>query len=115
MLKRANRLISNFEFNVVRKYGDHSNTGSMYLSYVRPTNYKGPAKVGFLIPNTYDKRAVQRNRSKRLLREVVANHLTNFKDDFWIVISPRQSLKERTYEELNTEFVSILQKVPFTR
>lgn len=115
MLKKANRLISNFEFNVVRKYGEHANTGSMYLTYVKPTNYKGPVKVGFLIPNSYDKRAVQRNRSKRLLREVVANHLAKLKDDFWIVISPRQSLKERTYEELNTEFASILQKVSFTR
>lgn len=79
--------------------------------YLKPKNYIGPAKVGFVISNSFDKSAVRRNRLKRLFREAIRNNFAKITQGYWVVIHPRYSAKNKTYEEISSELAQILQKI----
>jgi ribonuclease P protein component len=111
MLKKENRLISNFEFNVARKYGDHIEGDLSHVYFVTPKNYEGPTKVGIVVSNKLHKNAVFRNRIKRLYREAVRNNFDKInKGNLWIAIHPKFNSKDKTYEEINADYNKILQK-----
>lgn len=111
MLKKENRLISNFEFNVARKYGNHIEGELSHVYFAVPKNYEGPTKVGIVISNKLHKNAVVRNRLKRLYRESVRNNFDKIdKGNLWIAIHPKFNSLEKTYEEINADFNKILQK-----
>lgn len=111
MLKKENRLSSNFEFNVARKYGNHVEGDLTHVYFVTPTNYTGPTKVGIVISNKFHKNAVVRNRTKRLFREVIQKNFDKIdKGNLWIAVHPKFSVLNKTYEEINADFNKILQK-----
>ncbi len=57
MLKRENRLSSDFEFNITRKYGKYFNGKYFHIYFLRPKNYNGPTKVGIVVSNKFSKKA----------------------------------------------------------
>ena len=114
MLKKPNRLSSNFEFNVVKKYGYHIEGVYSHIYWLKPKNYTGEPKIGIVISNKFDKRAVVRNRVKRVFREIVQKNLENISKDHWIVIYPKFSSLNKSYEEISSDFSKILQKISFT-
>jgi ribonuclease P protein component len=111
MLKRQNRLSSNFQFNVTRKYGTHTEGGFFHLYLVKPTNYEGAQKFGIVVSNKFSKKAVVRNKVKRHYREILFKELNKFIGSFWIVIHPKFSCLDKSYEELFTDFDKTIQKV----
>ncbi|HOD01245.1 MAG TPA: ribonuclease P protein component [bacterium] len=115
MLKRENRLSSDFEFNITRKYGKYFNGKYFHIYFLRPKNYNGPTKVGIVVSNKFSKKAVERNRVKRIFREIVGNNLEKIgKDNIWVVIHPKISCQNKSYEEISAEFNKILQEAPFS-
>ena len=115
MLKRENRLSSDFEFNITRKYGKYFNGKYFHIYFLRPKNYNGPTKVGIVVSNKFSKKAVERNRIKRIFREIVGNNLEKIgKDNIWVVIHPKISCQNKSYEEISSEFNKILQEAPFS-
>jgi ribonuclease P protein component len=115
MLKRENRLSSDFEFNITRKYGKYFNGKYFHIYFLRPKNYNGPTKVGIVVSNKFSKKAVERNRVKRIFREIVGNNLEKIgKDNIWVVIHPKISCQNKGYEEISAEFNKILQEAPFS-
>lgn len=115
MLQRENRLTSNFEYKVAKKYGKVYSSSLFHIYYVKPTNYTGPTKVGIVVSNRFDKTAVVRNRVKRLFREAIRLNFAKIKDDLWIVIYPKAGCKKEKYEKISAEFNNVLQKIPVTR
>jgi ribonuclease P protein component len=115
MLKRENRLSSDFEFNITRKYGKYFNGKYFHIYFLRPKNYNGPTKVGIVVSNKFSKKAVERNRVKRIFREIVGNNLEKIgKDNIWVVIHPKISCQNKSYEEISAEFNKILQEASFS-
>jgi ribonuclease P protein component len=115
MLKRENRLSSDFEFNITRKYGKYFNGKYFHIYFLRPKNYNGPTKVGIVVSNKFSKKAVERNRIKRIFREIVGNNLEKIgKDNIWVVIHPKISCQNKSYEEISAEFNKILQEASFS-
>ena len=115
MLKRENRLSSDFEFNITRKYGKYFNGKYFHIYFLRPKNYNGPTKVGIVVSNKFSKKAVERNRVKRIFREIVGNNLEKIgKDNIWVVIHPKISCQNKGYEEISAEFNKILQEASFS-
>jgi len=115
MLKKVNRLSSNFEFNVARKYGKKYEGELFHVYFLTPKNYTGPVKVGVVVSNKFHKNAVVRNRIKRLYREAIRNNFDKIdKENLWIVIHPKIASLEKTYEEINADFDKVLQKVSFS-
>ncbi len=115
MLKKQNRLNTNFEFSVVRRHGSKITSKLFNFYYLDAKNYEGPTRFGIVVPNTFSKIAPERNRVKRLYREVLRLSLDRFKDGYWVVIYPNQSSKEAKYEEISAEFNKILSEIPITR
>ena len=112
MLKRVHRLTSNFEFNVTRKHGKYYEGNFFHIYFLKPRNYKGPTKVGIVVSTKTTKKATKRNRVKRVFREVVRKNFEKIdKGDLWIVIHPKVASLNKKYEEINTDFNKILQKV----
>ena len=57
--------------------------------------------------------AVERNRAKRLVREVFRHHKPAGAID--VVVVPRRELLDAPYEKLEAEFVSLLSRHPSTQ
>jgi len=115
MLKKPNRLTSKFEFNITRKYGKKFSGNHFHLFYLFPKNYEGPTKVGIVISNKFHKHAVKRNRVKRLFREIIRKQINTFSDNMWVVVHPKFQTINKTYGEINTDFIKTLQKVSFPK
>ncbi len=115
MLPKEHRLSTKFQFNIVRKYGASIKTPYFYINYLKPKNYIGPTKVGFIVSNKLSKSATKRNKVKRQLREIIRKNMAKIANDLWISISPKATIFERKYEELSTEFDKALQKISVTR
>lgn len=115
MLKKENRLSSNFEFNVARKYGKYVEGDLFHIYFLKPKNYEGSTKIGIVVSNKFSKKAVERNRAKRLYREVIKNNFQKLpKENLWIVIHPKFNSLGKTYEEINFDFNKVLQKTSFS-
>ena len=115
MLKKPNRLISNFEFNVVKKYGKKYRYDSFFATIVKPTNYTGPVKIGFVIANHLEKSAAKRNKIKRVFREVVRNHIQELPVDNWISLVANSNTINKSYEEVNADFAKFLQEISISK
>ena len=115
MLKKENRLSSNFEFNVTRKYGKYYKGKYFHIYFLIPKNYEGPTKVGIVVSNKFSKKAVERNKVKRLFREVVKDNFEKINKGYlWVVIHPKVSCLNKSYEEISTDFDKILQEASFS-
>lgn len=115
MLKKQHRLSSNFEFNVVKKYGSHLEGEFVHVYFLKPTNYTGETKMGIVVSNKYDKRSTKRNYVKRLFRESFRRNMEILGKDLWIVIYPKFNCTGVNYEKINSDLIKTLQKIPVTR
>ena len=114
MLKKLNRLKTNFEYNITRKYGKKYDSASFSIFVLKPRNYAGPTKFGIVVSNKVHKNAVKRNRIKRVYREVIRLNKNKFpNENLWIVIHPKTNSIDKVYEEIDTEFNKTLQKISF--
>ncbi len=103
MLKRENRLSK-----IARSVGEHKYFSPFFQ--VRISNNKeNKARFGFIVSKKIDKRAVVRNRTKRVLRSAVETFVNKLSGkDIIIVAKKALSAKER--EEVAKELGSILNK-----
>jgi ribonuclease P protein component len=134
MLKKQNRLQTNYEFGRVRRFGGKYRCELFDLYYLKQfskaqtnpinapnsTNSANPAnssssRFGIVISNKFSKSAVVRNRVKRVFREVLRLNLDKIGGGFWIVFYPRLLSINKGYEEINAEFNKVLPKLPFAR
>jgi len=82
-LPKQARLLNKTDYNAVfNKSVKVSN--SLFLILIRKTNQQ-PARLGLVISKKVDKRAVQRNRIKRLIRESFRNKSFEVACDFVIL------------------------------
>lgn len=114
MLKRKNRLTSTYEFNKTRNLGKKYESRSFYIFYyeVAPDL---DTRVGIVVSNKFHKAAVKRNRIKRLFSEVIRNNFDKINKGYWLVIHPKVNTLEKSYEEINADFVNSIQTLPFSK
>ena len=111
MLKQPNRLSSDFEFKITKKYGQKVYSEFLFVYFLSPTNYKGEPKFGIVISNKFDKRAVVRNRVKRLISEALVTRINLFPNDTWTVIYPNKKVLDVSYEKICSDVDQVLQKI----
>jgi ribonuclease P protein component len=114
VLKKENRLSTDFEFNVTRKHGTKINGDLCSIFFIKPKNYQGPVKVGIVVPKKISKIAVKRNKLKRVFSECVRKEIDNLPQDTWVVIHPKPSSLGEKYEKISTDVNKVLSKVPIS-
>ena len=79
MLPKELRLKKRVAFNATYKTGCsfHKNGITVFCGRIKKDNYSLPTKIGFVVSKKIHKRAVKRNRIKRLMRECVRLYIKN--------------------------------------
>lgn len=105
MLKRKFRLPKDVEF----KSKIQSDTPLFFVRVSK--NNLDYSRFGFVVSKKVDKRAVVRNRNKRLLRSAVEKNLDKFPKGFDILFSAKEEIGKKGFEEIKKEVEEILEEL----
>lgn len=100
MLKRENRLIKNSEFQQVYNHG-RSFVGSYVVLYVKK-NQMEHTRFGFTVSKKIGN-AVERNRIKRIMREICRVNLERFATGYDLIFVARKKIKGISYRLVENE------------
>lgn len=96
MLPKENRLKKRDEFNLVFKEG--RSVGNKFLE-IKKKSVKGK-KIAFVAPVKVFKKATERNRVKRKLRESFRPFLSRIDSDIGLIFIARKSIRSKSVEEI---------------
>lgn len=107
MLPFRNRLKKQKDFESIFKNGRGFSEGSLYLK-VNKNDLKS-SRFGFVVSKKFSKKAVDRNRIKRILREIVKEKIDQTKKglDVAIIVNPGA---EANYQELKKTIYKLFKK-----
>lgn len=108
---RSVRLLRHSDFERVYKQGRRHFATHLTVFYLRRAEGSGP-RIGFTVGKVLGG-AVERNRMKRRLREVVRLHRLNLRVPVDVVINPKKSVLKVEFAELEREIgraVEVIQK-----
>lgn len=106
-MKRQDRLRHNVDFQRVRRNGKFHASPLMVLAFLR--NELDCSRFGFVVSKRLGK-AVQRNRIKRRMREVIRLHMPQIKPGFDLVFIARQPLNQASYAEIEQLLEKLLKE-----
>lgn len=110
MIKSTQSLKTNFEFYITRKYGTYYNLRYFHLYILKPLKYKGISKIGIVLSKKYDKKAVARNRVKRLFKIAFKDFLNNTQD-LYVVVHPKAICKDKTSQQIKDEVEKAIKNI----
>jgi|SRR3990167_9703743 len=115
MLPKKSRVTARHDFNKVRKYGRVVATPFFSVAYL-PKKVEGSQnRFGFITSKKLSKRAVIRNRAKRMVREAVRLWLKErFSEDgefMDVVFIIRRGILDKGYEEISRLVNQVLPKI----
>jgi len=108
MLPKENRLKKEKEFEAVFKGGRTLKGKSVFLKYL--INGTDKTRIGFVVSKKISKLAVERNKVKRRMREIIRLKKKDIKEGLSIVIISLPSIKGMTYQEMKEDLESLLSK-----
>ena len=108
MLPKENRLKKEKEFEAVFKGGRTLKGKSVFLKYL--INVTDKTRIGFVVSKKISKLAVERNKVKRRMREIIRLKKKDIKEGLSIVIISLPSIKGMTYQEMKEDLESLLSK-----
>ena len=104
MLKRKFRLSSKSGFQAIFENGENYS-----VKHVAIYILKGPKKFGFIASKKVGN-SVQRNRARRLMREVVRLHMSEIRNDIQIIFIARVRIRGVSYMEVEKSMISMLKR-----
>lgn len=93
MLPFQNRLTKKKDIEAVFKYGNFFSFGDISLKVSE--NKLKETKIGIVVGLKFSKKAVERNRVKRQIREIIRAKLNRIRSGFDIILIPKKSEKGR--------------------
>ena len=97
----ASRLTRQNEFDRVRSTGETAVGRYCVVQAAPPVD--GQRRVAIVISRYYSRRAVDRNRARRLFREGYRELFDHLRSDAWVVMRPRQAMKGRKSQHVAAE------------
>lgn len=108
MLKKENRIRSKKEFAEIKIEGRVLYSPLFgFLSYKKDDEQK---KFGFIISKKISKKAVDRNRIRRLLSTVVQKHFDKFEKGIRVVFLTKQEILGKSLIEVEKEVLKLIIK-----
>lgn len=111
-MNKKYRLRKNRDFQYTYKKGRSLGHPLLVLIF-RKTN-QSVSRIGFSITKKYGK-AVQRNRIKRRLREIIRARINQVKQGYDIVFAVRKEAKEVRYRDLDDAVHTLLKRAKLYR
>lgn len=108
MLPIKNRLKKREDFSLIFSKGSYAAQGGLSAKYLK--NNLEVSRIGFPVGKNYSKKAVIRNRTRRILREVCRKFVLNLKPGFDIIIMISPSYKDISFEKVRTDLEKLFQK-----
>lgn len=108
MLKKIHRVAKQRDFERVKKYGR-----SFFLPNIAIKCLKAGqpySRFGFIVSNKISKKAIERNRIRRQLREIVRERIDQVLSGFDCVIMVRPDIKKDKFKELEQKIENLFQR-----
>ncbi len=112
MLPLKHRLKKKKDFEKVLKEGSFFRTNHLFLKIKK--NEINISRIGFIISKKKIKKAVERNRVKRKLREIIRFYLSKIKPGYDMVFGVMSEAEGKEYQELEKTVIQILKKAKIT-
>ncbi len=109
MLPRPNRLTKKKEFE--KTYQQGKAVGGEFLLVKISPNQENKTRVGIVVSKKVAKKATERNKIKRRIREIVRSEVLEGKTVGDIVIIAKRSSEKSSYQELKADWENILLKL----
>lgn len=110
MLPQENRLTDDYDFRRVRRLGRVFHT-PLFIFSLAPAKKKDTLRFGLVVSTKVDKRAVVRNRIKRLLREAIRQRWGDFKPGVDIVMVAKKEIVGKKCKEVEEVLAGVLKKL----
>lgn len=112
MLKKVNRLKSRKDFEEIKKAGVmyHSPSFSLIIKISELMDQSEP-RFGFVVSKKISKKAVERNKVKRLLSTILQKRLNRFNKKTKGIILVKSCILEKKEAEISMEIDKILERV----
>lgn len=108
MLPLKNRLKKREDFAKTFSKGAYAGYDGLSIKYA--SNSLKDSRIGFPVGKNYSKKAVVRNRTRRILREVCGQHLANIKPGFDIIVMIKPEYQNLEFQKTVTELKKVFQK-----
>lgn len=110
MLNKINRLTKEKDFENLFKNGQAFHSQLFNLKIVR--NKLNNTRFGFIISKKVSKKAVERNKIKRRLREVIRKEIEQIKNgyDAVIIVKNNQEVIKKEYLQIKNEVDNLIKK-----
>jgi len=109
-LPREYRLKDSYYFRRVKRLGKSFNTPLFFLN-IAPSKDPDELKFGFVVSTKVDKRAVERNRIRRVLSESIRKRLDGFGRGYHVVIIARPAISGKDTKTIDTWFEKVYPKI----
>lgn len=109
MLASINRLKSGESFERVKRLGKLFQTEDLGIVIFRRGDTK-PSKFGFVVSTKIAKKAVDRNRIKRVLSEIVRLNLDKFPSGLDVLFLVKKSIFLKTMEKIRDQIEIFISK-----
>ncbi len=107
-IRRQDFLRFGSEFAYVRTHGKSFAMRRLVLGYVPAPD--GQTRLGMIVTRRFDRRAVGRNRARRLMREAYRLVRHGITQPVWLVTIARQHAHDATMQEMQDDLLRALRK-----
>ena len=108
MLPQNNRIKKKKDFEIIFKKGAGFKNSSFILKVLK--NGLEYSRFGFVVSQKVSKKAVERNKIRRRLSEIIKNNFKNTKKGLDLVFVSLPEVKNKDFGQLRVEIKSILTK-----
>lgn len=109
MLPKKHRITDDYDYKRVRRLGETFHT-PLFILTIAPAKDPTTLRFGFITSKKLDKRAVVRNRAKRLLREAVRENFDIFKKGVDVVLVAKRDVIGKTSKDVSILLARTLKK-----
>lgn len=109
MLPAINRITKDKEYEEVFKFGRSSFNAIMGIKALAKEMKVN--KYGIIVSTKVSKKATERNKIKRQIREIIQSYLSEIKQGYEVVVITLPNIKEKKYEEIRYSLCKHLTKL----